>query len=189
MTIFSILTPQSDRGEEATHLGRFKRIANISLWISLISTAVFLFIAFYIDIPNTGYLENISSLVVSRQNMDLVLLLTGLLLVVLTATATWLITLYCSFRVVGPLYRFSRNLEVGASEGTIPLIRIRDTDYLKEECQLLRESVTSLYSYYGELENQLQALEKSLLDENEDESSRLFAEIQTQIKRIRLDAQ
>ena len=189
MTIFSILTPQDDRGEEATHLGLIKRIANISLWISLISTAGIFFIAIYIDIPNTGYLENISSLAASSKNLDLLLLLTGLLIVVLAATTTWFITLYSSFRVVGPLYRFSRNLEVSASEGTVPLMRIRNTDYLQEECQLLRESVVSLYSYYGELKNQLHALEKSLIEENEDESSRLFTEIQTQIKRIKLDAQ
>ena len=187
MNIFSILTSQHDRNEAASHLGRFRRVSKISLWISLISTAGILFIAFYIDTPDTGYLQNISSLVTSRKNLDLVLLLTGLWLVGITAITTWMITLYSSFRVAGPLYRFSRNLEVGASEGAMPLIRIRANDYLKEECQLLHESVDSLYSYYDELKIELIALERSLVNSDINTSSSLLANIKSQINRIKLD--
>lgn len=188
MNIFSILTSRHDRSEEAIHLGRFRRVAKISFWIALISITGLLFIAVYIDTPDTGYRENISSLVISRRNLDLLLLLTGLWLMAFTAIVTWLITLYSSFRVAGPLYRFSRNLEVVTKGGTVPLIRIRNTDYLQEECELLDASISSLYSYYGELRNQLRELEKVIMEGNDVASVRLFTEIKSQLNRITLDA-
>ena len=70
----------------------------------------------------------------------------------------------------------------------MPLIRIRANDYLKEECQLLHESVDSLYSYYGELKKELQALEQNLVAGNDVESSRLMTGLKAKIERISLDA-
>ncbi len=100
-----------------------------------------------------SYRQAVGAYGVARENLGLALLLFGLAMAVVAGIATWLVTLYGTFRFAGPLYRFSRNLELvtemGAAAQPLPL---RRDDELQRECQAFRASVAALQEHYGSLQ-------------------------------------
>lgn len=131
--------------------GQLRLIGRISLWfagVALVAlTALFLVIA----PPSPDYLETLSRLSATRQQLPLLMAVGGLLLAIGTGVTTWLIALYSSFRVAGPLHRFCIDLEQGIRTGEVPRIRIRQSDHLQDEARRLEESVAALYRHYDEL--------------------------------------
>ncbi len=141
--------------------GLLELVGKISLWFSLVSTIGLLAIVWIAGNGNDNYTDQIQTLAVTRRNLPFVMLSGGLLLAIGTGITTWLITLYSSFRVAGPLYRFCRNLEAGVLQGEVSRVPIRETDQLQAESQLLQDTVSVLYQHYEALD---QAAEQ-LLDE------------------------
>ncbi len=136
--------------------GRLKLIGRLSLWFSLVAAAGLLGVVWLAGPPAETYLQHVQSLALTQRHLPITMLLCGLLLAVGTGLTTWLIVLYSSFRVAGPLYRFARNLEAGAQTGAVPRIRIRHTDYLQAECRALEEAVAAVEAHRGSLDNALQ---------------------------------
>jgi hypothetical protein len=120
-------------------LGRFRRVANISLWVALIAVLSLLALIFAIEKPSKSYVGSILNLAITLKNLHWMMALAACWLLAATAATTWFITLYSSFRVAGPLYRLSRNLEHASIKGYIELINIRGSDLLQHECRLLDE--------------------------------------------------
>lgn len=154
--------------ESVAQFKSLKIVGRVSLWFSLVAL-VGLAVAVIIAGDGEGdYLATIQSLAATRDRLPVIMLLGGLVLAVGTGLTTWLITLYSTFRVTGPLFRFARNLEAGINSGKVPAIRIRGTDYLQEECELLHSSTNRLYTHYQEIDAQavaaLSAFEKGEID-------------------------
>lgn len=107
------------------------------------------------DGSGATYGELIQSHNVVHNYLGPALLIGGFLLVACTAVVTWLIALYSSFRVVGPLYRFSRNLERAIARGPAKPIPIREGDCLHRDALLLEHSLEAMATHYRELDDEL----------------------------------
>lgn len=87
----------------------------------------------------------------SRKNIGPTMLVAGLILVSFTSLITWMMALYASFYIAGPLFRFARNLETLIEQGPTSLIPTRKTDRLKNEEQQMKRSVEKLQMHYGKM--------------------------------------
>lgn len=148
----------------ATQFKSLQIVGRVSLWFSVVALVGLAVVVIIAGDGEGDYLASIKSLAATRERLPVIMLMGGLVLAVGTGLTTWLITLYSTFRVTGPLFRFARNLEAGISSGKVPAIRIRGTDYLQEECELLHCSTHRLYAHYREIDAQavaaLSAFEK-----------------------------
>lgn len=127
-----------------------KLVARISLAIGLLA-AITLIIALVLITDQSGdaYSAIVQAQHLKSENLGKVMLLAGLVLVAITGLATWLITLYSSLRIAGPLYRFSQNLQLAMADESAPLINIRKGDSLKQEAEMIKQTVLSLRTYHG----------------------------------------
>lgn len=95
-----------------------------------------------------------SDLVRSRSITDFylrpTLVIGGCLLIGVSAFLTWLVALFASFRIAGPLFRFTRNFEMlrkGSVRGPIP---IRRSDLLQNEAAQLAAAHARLAEHRAE---------------------------------------
>jgi hypothetical protein len=127
-----------------------KLVAKISLAIGAIAM-IALVIALTMITDQSG--ENYSAIVqvqhLKSENLGKVMLLAGLVLVAITGLATWLIALYSSFRIAGPLYRFSQNLQLATANESATLIDIREGDSLRQEAEMIKQTVMTLRAYHA----------------------------------------
>lgn len=139
----------ADRPEMLAHL---RWLGRISLWIG-IGAAAGLAVVLYLltKLMGQSYGGLIQSYSLAQYRLGPAMLIGGLILLGLTASLTGLIALYSSFRVAGPLFRLSRNLEVAISQGPVRPIPIRDSDDLHQEALLLEDALGTLASYYDGL--------------------------------------
>lgn len=153
------INDQPDNQKIQTDFGRIKLIGKISLWFSLLAVIGLLIVFFSVASPGESYQQNIRALSLSQKNLPWVMLVSGLILTLITSVITWLITLYSSFRITGPLYRFSRNVEAWVNHGERNIIPLRREDSLQQEARLMEETVSHYYGYldgYLPLLNQAQ---------------------------------
>lgn len=94
----------------------------------------------------------------ARQNLRPALFAFGLAMVAIAGMAAWFFSLYASFRIAGPLYRLSRNLELALNVGPVPPIPIRKTDCLQTEWREFEAGMTTVRLHYEELDAALAKL-------------------------------
>jgi hypothetical protein len=127
-----------------------KLVAKISLAIGAIAM-IALIIALTMITDQSG--ETYSAIVqiqhLKSENLGKVMLLAGLVLVVIASLATWLIALYSSFRIAGPLYRFSQNLQLATLDGSANLVDTREGDSLRQEAEMIKQTVLTLRAYHA----------------------------------------
>lgn len=164
-------------------VSRISLFTGIGAAILLVSSVLFL-----TDQNGTSYAEIIYAHSLTQKHLKPVLLISSLCLLSFVAFVTWLITLYSSFKIAGPLYRFSRNLEQ-AGIGVKP-IGVRKDDALQDVSALLQESIATLHRHYDGLDEKFsQALE--LLDSDkagaDEELASVIAELKTLVKQVKFD--
>jgi hypothetical protein len=185
MPINDSQSPKIKANQNSHHIatsGLFKRVAQTALMISLVSAIVLGIFIFTMDVPEDNYFLMVQSLSLSKAHLSTVLFIVGTLFVSATAITTYFITLYSSFRVAGPLFRFARNLEFGHHhEFPMPHIKIRSYDYFQDECHLMEESINVLLSHYESLQSQAHILTLLLQDSesNKDEITKQINKIKT----------
>lgn len=129
-----------------------KTIGTVALVVGGLSfVTLLLLLAFISDGSGSTYWGIVKSGSVTRQSLASGMLLAGLFLVGATAAITWLVALYASFRIAGPLFRFSRNMEILIGSGDITLAPIRKKDQLQKEAQQLVRSFNLLQDHYREI--------------------------------------
>lgn len=86
-------------------------ISKLSISIFLMTTLTLL-VSLVLAFANhdSSYSGFINSQTITRHNLQIVLVIASIFLLSVTALITWLICLYSSFKVAGPLYRFTQNL-------------------------------------------------------------------------------
>lgn len=145
----------SDAPEIMFHL---RWIAKIALSIGAMAAAgLWLTLTLLTDNSGTSYGELIQSSNFVHAYLGPMLLIGGCLLVACAGLITWLIALYSSFRVAGPLFRFSRNIERAIAQGPIKPIPIREDDRLHRDAILLTHSLAAVEMHYRQLELELEA--------------------------------
>jgi hypothetical protein len=127
-------------------------VAKIALSAGALATAGMGVVLFALtDRTGASYGELIKSASITHENLGPALLIGGLALVAFTAILTWLISLYSSFLIAGPLFRLSRNIEASLAEGPIKPLPIRDSDRLHREAAMLEDSLGAMALHYREL--------------------------------------
>lgn len=134
---------------------QLRLIRKLSLWFSFVAFAGMVFVAILIPNSDTSYYQQVQSLTLSQKNLPLLMLIGGLVLAVGTGITTWVIAIYSSFRVAGPLFRISNNLEQGIESSLVANIPLRKDDFLQEDAKLLQETSTHLHQHYSRMQVQI----------------------------------
>lgn len=129
-----------------------KTIGTVALVVGVLSFAtLFLLLNFIGNDAGSTYWSVVKSGSITRQSLAPGMLLAGLLLVSAAAAVTWLVALYASFRIAGPLFRLSRNMEILIGSGDATLVPIRRNDQLQEESRQLVQTFHALQNHYHEI--------------------------------------
>ncbi|MGE5622687.1 MAG: hypothetical protein ACM3WS_06000 [Bacillota bacterium] len=113
-----------------------------------------------------SYESIIRSSSVTRAQMGPVMLIAGLILVALTGVLTWMIALYSSFRIAGPLYRFTQNFKLAMESDSAGLINLRAGDSLRAQERHIGQAVEALRAHHAALD-QLARQACSALDQGD----------------------
>lgn len=148
---------------ERTVLFHFKRVAGIALSVTICAClGILAALLLVTEDPGLGYAQTIVSYSFTSRNLGWCLLVFGLAIIAVSGFTTWLVALYSSFRIAGPLYRFARNLEICIAQRAAELLHIRSTDQLRRESRALQGSVTKLRVHDDELRKALRGVRMSL---------------------------
>jgi len=148
---------------------RLEWIKLIAIWISLM--AVFGLIMFFILVPNhtLNYAEQVRSLHISQQQLPRLMFAVGLLLAAGTGLTTWIIAVYSSFRLAGPLYRMSENLKTAIATSEVDHVPLRHGDLLQDDALLLQDVSAHLVHHYQSL-NELVTQAQAAVVQQDDEA-------------------
>lgn len=138
-------------------------VAKVALIVG-ITASIGLLLAIYFTTNDEGadYAHVIANRSLTQKNLGDTLLVFGLALVLVSAITTWFISLYSSFRIAGPLFRFCQNLKDIIDDAfSIPLA-IRKSDLLQREWAQFDASQARLRDHYANLSQALAACEQAL---------------------------
>ncbi len=164
-------------------------VAKIALSVAVASCVGLLLVLFMVtDDRGTNYGHLIGATELTNQNLKPALLVFGLVMVVFAGITTWLFSLYTSFRIAGPLYRITRDLETAIERGPAAPDPIRKTDQLQRERMQFDASVAALREHYEELRQALDDGETALRAETPDSMSlaQAIARLRKTEERVRL---
>ncbi len=138
---------------------RLRLTARVAVSVSLVGSIVLVVTLYFLlrDQPQESYYQIIQSLTRSKDRLMLAMFAAGTLIVLMAGLITWLITLYSSHRVAGPLYRFSKNLELEIERGPVATTSLRKDDGFQELSNKLSVAADGLTRYYTQ---QLQAVDE-----------------------------
>jgi hypothetical protein len=140
-----------------------KWVAKIALTVGVIAWTVLLVLIFMVkDDKGTDYAQIIFSHSLTKQALGPAILVFGLVMVVIASISTWFIALYSSFRIAGPLFRFSQNLKCIIEDAFVVPMAIRQTDALQREWNEFDASQAKLRAHYASLREALDQCEQVL---------------------------
>jgi len=161
-------------------------VSRFALYTSVVAVVLLVIsVLFLTDKTGTSYAEIIYAHSLTQKHLKPVLLISGLCLLSFVAFITWLFTIYSTFRIAGPLYRFSRNLE-HAAEGAAPL-GVRNDDALQDVSEQLKQSVSSLHNHYREVDKQINELLYQIDIKDTETLNNNLTKLNTLINKARLD--
>lgn len=176
-------------GESAEIMFHLRWVGKIALLVGATAAAGLVAMLYALtDGGGQSYGELIQSHSITQHRLGAALLIGGFFLLTFTAILTWLIALYSSFRIAGPLFRLSRNLEVSISRGPVKPVPIRNSDRLRREAALLEAGLGVLASHYGgmreDVDHVLKQIEAGALPP--DDRSAVLARLKTKLKCARV---
>jgi hypothetical protein len=143
---------RNERNEPLIFL-HLKLVAKVSVGVGAIAVLSLLISLMLISgQTDDSYLEVIRSNSITRAHLGRVMSTIGLMLVAIAGIITWLIVLYSSFRIVGPLYRFTQNLKLAGDSDSAALIGLRQGDAMQEQEENIKIAVAVLREHYTEVE-------------------------------------
>jgi hypothetical protein len=144
--------PQAPAPDTPLVMFHLKLVANISLAVGALAVLVLLAVLTLITgATGQSYGAIIRAHSLTRQHLGAAMLVAGLLLVALSGAITWLTAYYSSFRVAGPLYRFSQNLKlVRGGDARAPL-GLRRGDALARQAEDIEQAIAGVRGHYASL--------------------------------------
>lgn len=178
---FSLLRKFADR--EVLYL-----IAKLSLGSSIITLLFLIFIVNYFGGSEEGYSEIVKVLWVTSDNLPLAVLTIGSFMVALVAIMVWLLCLYSSFRLVGPLYRLQKQLGLATSDKSVRFTRLRKKDsvLLKVCYHSVREAIRVNKVAEDDIKTKLDKLTGYLEKDQFSQAEYCLGEIKNQLARLKL---
>jgi len=139
-------------------------IAKVATGVSLLATLVLGLTVFLVfgDAPQTDYFMSIQSAVRDQDQLMIGMLIGGTLIILLAGLITWLISLYSSARVAGPLYRLARNIEMEIEYGPVAVIQLREEDQFQQLAGKMDDIVTEMNAFHGDQLLLIDRLDRSL---------------------------
>jgi len=133
-----------------------KWVGKIALLVAFAAAAGLLAVVLGVSNDQTGsYTSLVASRSMTQQQLAPVMWIFGLLCVLVAALTTWLIALYSSHRIAGPLFRFAQNLQAILKQPFSVPLAIRKADVLQQEWQEFDAAQARLRSHYGDLRDAL----------------------------------
>jgi hypothetical protein len=140
-----------------------KLVAKISLAVGAIAVlGLMLSMSLIRGLDDASYFAAVRSSSITREQIGPVMLAIGLALVAIAGIITWLIALYSSFRIAGPLYRFSQNLKLATASDDAALLDLRSDDTLIAHSDRIKQAVGTLRAHYAALEQHAEAASAAL---------------------------
>lgn len=178
---------QSDNVETLT-LGSLpvRLVARTALYTGLMTGIILGLLALMPQLTGGhGYLQILQTEQITPEQLLPAMLILGFSLLCIVAMTTWMVVLYSSFTVAGPLYRFSRDLEVMA--GRPGFHGIRSGDYLQDVSGQLKSSMQTLIDYYGGIYDLAdQAMDEVEHVQHQEEITAMAARLQRHVEQVRL---
>lgn len=144
-----------------------KLVAKVALAAGVAAVLCLLVAMSFLAGPSGESYENIvRNSSITRAQMGPVMLLAGLILVALVGIVTWMIALYSSFRIAGPLYRFAQNFKLAMTSDSAGLINLRAGDSLRAQEQHIKQAVSALRAHHAMLD-QLSRQASSALEQGD----------------------
>ncbi len=162
-------------------------VTKVSISVSII-TFVILIIMISIIMPDNidSYNNFIQSQAITHQTMPYAISIAGLLLILLCSLISGFISLYSSFRIAGPLYRFSQNLRYSLNSNK--MIALRSDDCLQDLSKSIIHAAKQSERHKNKILLQIEQCQKIMQqDESENKSNRLNKALQ-QLKNIERQA-
>ncbi len=181
----SMVVRQDEFAAGMPGISRLQLVSRIAGLTGLLALLVLGAVVWWLnDAGGDSYVEVIRAHVLTRRQLGPALLVAGLCLLASVALITWLFTLYGSFRIAGPLYRFTCNLRQAEHE---PPLRIRRNDSLQATSTHLQQAWNELHRLRRELDAAAQAAETALVSGDAEAWQRARARLQALIERVRRD--
>ena len=168
---------------------RLRIVAIAALLTGIAATVVFTVLVHFLGgASGTNYAEIIHAHSVTHSQLPSLVMIGGLVLLVIVCITVWLVALYGSFRIAGPLYRFEKNLQNslnGASQ-----LGIRRNDALQDLSGSLLAGISSLNQHYQSLDELAQEAIRCAEDTDINSQARLevaIGELKAATNRIQLN--
>lgn len=165
-------------GNEPGIIFQLKLVAKVALAAGVTAVLCLLVsLSFLTGAGGDTYENIIRNNSITRAEIGPLMLFAGLALVALVGVLTWLIALYSSFRIAGPLYRFTQNFKMALANDPAGLIGLRTDDSLRKQEMDIKQAVAASHSHFSAMEQASQtaaaALEQGDADAYAEAISRL----------------
>lgn len=157
-TLFPSGSPSVKSDLGSLHL---KLITKLALLTSFAAIGLLILMVINVAAEAEGdYFQIIQIHTLTRQHIGPAMVVTTLLLLAMVGLSVSIITLYSSFRIAGPLYRFSRIFQ--QARQPVPAQHLRRKDSLQDVSHEIQESIQHLHAHYDLIQNEVVALKKTL---------------------------
>ena len=164
MNSHSPVTAEQKDGLHSLHL---KLVAKLTLISSLSATGILLILLYVVTKQGqTEYLQIIQAHTMTRMQLGPSMMIAALVLLTIVGISVWLVSLYSSFRIAGPLYRLTMNIKSAMRFDYQHAVRHEDA--LQGVAQELRSSIDDLEQHYQQLHQHIDAALTHLDDSNVD---------------------
>ncbi len=162
--------------------------AKISMGLSILSIVFLALIISFYGSDEKGYSEIIVALWRTNDNLLLSVLIVGSMLIIIVAIMTWIICLYSSFRLAGPIYRLQQQLGLASNDNSTQLTRLRNQDslLLKMSYRSARESIRVSRIVEKDISNKIKNLLKHMESDEFDQANCLISDINVQLLKIKI---
>ena len=164
-----------------------KLVSKLALYTGIGAIGLLIVMVGFIAAEAEGdYFQIIQTHSITRQHIAPAMMLTTLLLLAVVGLCAGLVGLFSSFRVAGPLYRF-RHIFREARQ-PVPTYRLRHKDSLQKVSHDLQESVEHLHAHYQKIRCEVEALQKTL-NENNNGTAAQYQQTVQQLKQLEAELQ
>lgn len=167
---------------------RFKIIARIAMVATLAAVVILVSaVLFFAGEKGLDYFSLLQFRAITQDNLPELLTISGLFLVVCIGAVSWVLALYGSFRVAGPLYRLARNLEQASESSDI--LGVRKGDCFQDISRQLCQAVEKVHEHYASLGQQFNDIENMFEAgwRTPEELEPMITKIKEDLYRVRLD--
>jgi len=170
--------------DEPTH--QLKLVSYLAFLTGLVAIIVLVLMVIYLGGGGGHtYSEIFKANWLTQERLGSAMWIAGLFLLALIAFFTGLICVYSSFRIAGPLYRFSRNLSI-TSDNQLRL-GIRHNDALQGLSRSLLESIETIDKHKIKLAELIDEAQSYLDSGDRDGYAAMVKKIQAHISRVYID--